>query len=44
MKRYYIVEGDKTTANGIVQKHTSGASTTSWQGKIIRACPQFNLA
>jgi uncharacterized Zn-binding protein involved in type VI secretion len=35
MKRYYIVEGDKTTANGIVQKHTSGASTTSWQGKII---------
>lgn len=35
MKRYYIVEGDKTTAGGIVQKHTGSGSTTSWHGKTV---------
>lgn len=35
MKRYYIVEGDKTTVNGIVQKHSGSGSTTSWHGKVV---------
>lgn len=33
MKRYYILDGDKTTVGGIVQKHIGGGSTFSWHGK-----------
>lgn len=35
MRRYYILEGDKTTVNGVVQKHTGAASTTSWHGRTV---------
>ena len=35
MRRYYIIEGDKTTANGIVQKHIGAGSTTSWHGRTV---------
>ena len=33
MRRYYILEGDKTTVDGIVQKHTGAGSTFSWHGR-----------
>lgn len=35
MRRYYIVEGDKTTVSGIVQKHVGAGSTTSWHGRTV---------
>ena len=33
MRRYHIVEGDKTTADGVVQPHTGAGATFKWHGK-----------
>lgn len=33
MRRYHIVEGDKTTADGVVQPHTGSGATFKWHGK-----------
>ncbi|MCH4246067.1 PAAR domain-containing protein [Acinetobacter gerneri] len=35
MRRYFILEGDLTSAGGIVQRHTGSASTTSWHGRVV---------
>lgn len=35
MKRYYIIEGDVTSACGIVQRHTGSAQTTKVYDKIV---------
>lgn len=34
MRRYHIVEGDKTTVDGIVQPHTGNGAKVTWHGKI----------
>lgn len=33
MRYYHIVEGDKTTANGVVQPHIGAGATFKWHGK-----------
>lgn len=35
MKRYYIIEGDVTSAGGIVQRHTGSAQTTKVYDKVV---------
>ena len=34
MIRYQIFENDVTTVGGVIQKHTKGASTFIWHGRL----------